>query len=262
LYHYLRRHPQVFMSPRKELHFFGRDITGPPAQAPIKDPAKYAAMFREAGSQPVVGEASPLYLPSAHAVREIRDFCPSARLLASVRSPADVVHSMYTSGFFPEARHLELVAYARLPGVARLACNAGHLRRLLTIFPREQVRIIVFDDLVADPRGVFRDICAFLDIDPAHQPRFTVHNRTRVPRFTAVVRALVGPENRARRLARLLVPPALRPAVRRVVGRLATRPGPSLAPNERRGLQDLFRSEVTDLGALLGRDLSAWSDRS
>ena len=53
LYHYLRGHPQVFMSERKELNFFVEN------DGWVKGTSWYERQFEGAGDAVAVGEATP-----------------------------------------------------------------------------------------------------------------------------------------------------------------------------------------------------------
>jgi len=58
---YLRQHPQVFIPERKEIHYFGSDLT---FTCPRPTAAKYLAYFSPAGEPVASGEASVFYLLS------------------------------------------------------------------------------------------------------------------------------------------------------------------------------------------------------
>src|SRR5688572_20545105 len=87
LYTYLKAHPDVFMSPIKELHYFSTDLFQPAPQAIIRNEGDYMAMFAGAEGQRWVGEASPYYIYSATAPAAIKAFSPDARLVVTLRNP-------------------------------------------------------------------------------------------------------------------------------------------------------------------------------
>lgn len=64
LHTHLSAHPEVHMSPIKELHYFSGDLYLPSPQATIADEASYLDMFSGASGERWVGEASPYYLPT------------------------------------------------------------------------------------------------------------------------------------------------------------------------------------------------------
>ena len=115
------------------------------------------------------------------------------------------------------------------------------LRPYFAAFPHERIRVYLFEDLVADPDPVLRDLFAFLGVDPAHAraPARPV-NVSGVPRNALFAAAVRG----GRRLAPLL------PA--------AGRDRPVLSPEDRRRLVRLYRDDVAELERLLDRPLDRW----
>src|SRR5262245_28683977 len=93
LYHYLRQHPEVFMSPVKEPIYFALGpnlvFTGPAADWVLDQAAKtreeYEALFAGVTNEKAIGEASPRYLASPDAAGRIRETIPEARLVAILR---------------------------------------------------------------------------------------------------------------------------------------------------------------------------------
>ena len=73
LYHYLKQHPQIYMSPVKEPRFFAYEgeqlaFCGPGDQrikdSSITDIDTYQLLFRDVLNETAIGEASPVYLCS------------------------------------------------------------------------------------------------------------------------------------------------------------------------------------------------------
>ena len=66
LYYYLDQHPQIYMCPRKEPHFFqgeGSTFRWPGRRlAPVTDLEDYQALFEGVSDEKAVGEASASYL--------------------------------------------------------------------------------------------------------------------------------------------------------------------------------------------------------
>ena len=283
LYEYLRPHPNIFMPKVKEPHFFAKDLGTYPFIKTLED---YTRLFAAAGSRHLrVGEASVYYLRSTVAIANIREFNPDARLIAMFRNPLEMLHSFHAQllyvaeesesdfetawrlqedrsrgiGLPPRSRGAFLVQYREL---GRFGTQT---ERLLSIFPREQVRLILYDDFAAAPQAVYDDVIEFLGIP--HD------GRTEFPRINEGKRARLDWLRDFYRKP----PPPLRSACRglqRAVGgdRLATgalkgvalnrdKAGrPPLSPEFRAELVEAFRDEVALLGRLLERDLSHWME--
>jgi Sulfotransferase domain len=281
LYEYLRFHPNIYMSSVKEPHFFAKDLGTYPR---IKTLADYEALFAASTPQHrAVGEASVYYLRSSVAIPNIRQYNPDARIIAMFRNPVEMVHSLHSQLLYvaeenvadfetawrlqeqraqglhlpPRSRGQFLLQYAEF---ARFGTQA---ERVLATFPREQVKLILYDDFTASPKRIYDEVIEFLNL-PAD-------GRTEFPRIN---------ENKRARLPWLgnfyrKPPPALRSAFRglkRVVGGvgLATvarkllelnttrERRPPLSASFRAELAATFQDEVACLGRIVGRDLSHW----
>jgi hypothetical protein len=114
LYHYLRQHPQVYMSPKKEPRFFAleaerlyldRTDDQKPLQtlSSVADIEAYRALFEGVSKEVAIGEASHWYLYSPrlreseqHYIPEvIKHYTPSVKLIAVLRNPAERAYSQF-----------------------------------------------------------------------------------------------------------------------------------------------------------------------
>ena len=278
LYEYLRRHPQVFMPALKEPMYFGADLT--PRYRRMSE-TEYLDLFRDARPDQRAGEASPWYLYSTAAPGEIADFAPDARIIVMLRNPIDVMHAQHSQLVFNRREDITDFAAAltaeddrlrgeRVPAGAirpealyyrRSVRFAEQVRHWLSVFGRERVHFIVFDDLVADPRAVYRAVLEFLGVDPTHAVDLSVYNPNRAARSGRVQGALFNPPGPLRglvgRLRRLPLAHRLRDALVGLNSRRAERT--AMDPELRRRLTAELAPQVAELGELVGRDLSAWS---
>jgi hypothetical protein len=282
LYAYLRPHPNIFMSRLKEPHFFATDMGGYPQ---IKTPEDYAGLFAE--STPAhtrVGEASVYYLRSTAAIPNIRNFNPDAKIIAMFRNPVDMVYSLHsqllywseeTEDDFEKAwrlqerrRHgLDLPRTCREPLLvqyAEIGQFGSQTERVLSTFPRAQVKLILYDDFAASPKKIYDEVLTFLDIPNDNRtefPRINDNKRAGMPWLRDFIRKPPSPLRSAvghlkdTLGAEKLV--ALKDKVMDLITVKERRP--PLAPEFRRELVQAFRDEVALLGRILNRDLSHWT---
>jgi len=278
LYEYLRQHPQVFMPFHKEPMYFGADLD---ARYRRMSADEYLRLFADARPGQRVGEASPWYLYSASAAREIEAFSPGAQAIVMLRNPVDVMYAQHSQLLFNQRENLAdfgeaLAAEAdrragrRIPpgALRREALFYRHsvrfaeqLQRYFEVFGRERVHVIVHDDLVADAAGVVRDTFAFLGVDPEVAVDLEIRNPNRRARSGVLQRLIFRPPGPFRRVV-----PLLRrfPLVHRLRDTLVSANSVPVArrpmdPELRRRLTAELEPEVAALGELIGRDLAAWS---
>ena len=276
----LARHPRVFMSARKEPHYFCTDVTAAyeahQTHAPrhlLRDLDSYLKLFAQAGDAQLVGESSVYYLYSEAALRGIRDFAPRAKIVILLREPVEFLHSLHGRLYsmadetqpFERALALEPERRAgrsvpdtvRYPGLlfySDYARFSERVRRWREVFPAEQVGVFLLDDMRASPEPTWNRILDFLELERVPLPADGSKNPTLEARFRWLAhhlrrRWLHGKWNRLdRRLERLNTrnarPRELDPAL---IAELRAR----------------WRPEVEALARLLDRDLlSLWGYRS
>jgi Sulfotransferase domain len=280
---YLADHPEVFFSTPKEPFYFSTDYPGLARLNGVSTEEAYLRLFARAlPRQRVIAEGSTNYLASEVAVGKILEFDPRARFIAMLRNPIDVVHAFHAElvfGYmedvadFAEAWRLQSVRAAgeRIPPACHapqflqyreVARFAPQIERFQAAVPESQRRIVLFDDFAADPGRVYRQILEFLELRDDGRTQFPRVNEARERRLGSVFAWLNDPPSA---LARPVL--ALRQRLRRtrsgwidwVRERFKSyRPRPALASDLREQLRQEFSDEVLELGARIGRDLSAW----
>jgi hypothetical protein len=272
LYHYLNQHPQVYMSPRKEPHFFegmhseyrrpGRRST------PVSGLGEYQALFEGASGEKAIGEASASYLYSPKAPGLIKSSVPDAKLIAILRNPADRAYSNFLHcvqvgreplGSFSEALQAEEGRIRDKWGPLWYYKQKGfyyaQIKRYFDVFSRDQVRVWLYEDLRNDPFQMLREVFRFLGVDESFVPDASIeHNPSGIPRrgkLYTMVRAFTA---RNPVLVEQFVPAGLRGHLK---SRMLVKP-PPFPPEVRRQLVYSYKEDILRLQELIGRDLSAW----
>jgi hypothetical protein len=175
----LQQHPDIFMA-TKELHYFGSDLH---YNAPPRSFENYINYFPKEESQRYIGESSTWYLASHTAAQEIHSFSPKSKIILCLRNPVDWLYSLHS--------HMVYAAYEDTPDFAHALDKeqqrkSGHfppnayppmgvcyrslvqyvtqIQRYRKVFGKENVLIILFDDLKKNPNSVLTEILTFLDL--------------------------------------------------------------------------------------------------
>lgn len=252
--HLLRSHPGVFLpTERKEVAYF--DLFHD------RGTAWYARFFRDAPAGALVGESTPEYLHHREAPARIERELPGARLLVIVRNPIDRAHSEWAHlvGKFAERRCFAEFLRQE-PDVLAKGRYAEQLRRFPRALAEGRVKVLVFEECIADPESASREVAGFLGIGAGGfvadaRPR----NESYVPRFPAAFAALRSCSDwlRARDLD-FAVNAAHRFGVRRLLGSRGR--VPALSPEDRAAYHDFVEAQRQQVEALLGRTVLAWTD--
>ena len=272
LYQYLNQHPQVYMSPRKEPHFFEgmRSEYRRPGRrsVPVSDLAQYQALFAGASDERAIGEASASYLYSPRAPGLIKSSVPDAKLIAILRNPADRAYSNFLYcvqvgreplGSFAEALQAEEARTRDKWGPLWYYKQKGfyyaQVKRYFDTFGRGQVGVWLYEDLRNDPLGTLREVFRFLDIDESFVPDASMeYNPSGVPRVGRLYKGVRTLTARNPALVERVLPARVRGYVKR---RILVKP-PPFPPEVRRQLTDSYGEDILRLQELIGRDLSAW----
>lgn len=257
LWHYLRAHPDVFVPSQKEIYFFDRDHLF------RRGADWYASLFAEAGAKKAIGEATPTYMSSPAAPERMASIVPHARLVAILRNPIDRAYSHYLHArlygmeraTFPEAVARE----RRAPDGSEwlfylpLSRYLPQLERLVKHFPREQLLVLILDDLERDPVQVFKTLCGHLGIDETTIPGNVgeVTNTYRELRLKPLADLIFGSRVWKR------IPKKIQPPIARMFIREGREHEP-MDPSTRAELADYFAADNAALADWLGRDLSMW----
>jgi hypothetical protein len=189
LHHYLGQHPDVFVAPRKETNFFAQESALCFTGDAVTVPEEYEEQFSSAVSQKAVGESSPAYLAVPKAPRRIASLLPNIKLIMILRDPADRAYSHYTMRRAQGREDREtfeevLLEPDRDPehSYTERGFYGLFLERYLKHFPREQLKIFLYEDLTKDTMNVVKECFEFIRVNPNFTPDISKrHNATAKP---------------------------------------------------------------------------------
>jgi len=199
LYHYLRQHPEIYMSPIKETNYFAFDSEfkyKPDEQNKfrIRSFDDYIKLFKHAKLERAIGEASPRYLSTPLSARRIHNLLPDIKLIAILRNPVDRIYSAYLARIrrkreyrnfsdFVESEisnfSYESYVYSNLfPGL-----YYSNLKRYTELFSSDNLKIFIFEDFISDKKNFFARLLKYLDVDTNFAPDFDInYNPSGLPR--------------------------------------------------------------------------------
>ena len=257
LYRYFDAHSRVAMASKSELEFFSAD-------------RNYALGLKHYQSFfPARGEVSPAFLRSPDSATRLRSVAPDARLVALLRNPVDRAFSSWKMQVTKGTETLDFPgALAHTSHYLDFGRYGSQLERVLDSFPREQVFVGFFEDLIRRPGDLFVDLCGFLDIP--HEEHGLIHENTGgMPRNAGIVKVL-NLAFRARARLRTLglgflvdnrrIDRGARVLRNRVAAwnRSPEKAPVTVAPETARKIIEELNPEIEIVERLTGRDLSSW----
>ncbi|ASC69283.1 hypothetical protein XM38_002100 [Halomicronema hongdechloris C2206] len=277
VYHYLKGHPQVYMSPIKEPNFLMRDWQSDPTTRVQRNKGKirtleaYCQLFQASQDEVAIGEASPNYLfHYQSAADQIQKYVPQAKLICILRNPVDRAYSDYLmhlrDAIHDKPRSLsEQIRYrAQQSFIIRKGFYYAPLKHFYTIFGREQLRVYLYDDLCESAVDFMQEIYRFLEVDSSFRPDVSRKAQVAQVPQNQWLNKLLRRENRARRVAATILRPLMSPQARhRLRAQLLNlnskdKSQEPLRPEDRQQLIELYREDILKLQDLVHRDLSSW----
>jgi hypothetical protein len=264
IYHYLKQHPEVYMSPIKDTDFFvheGKNIDD------------YRALFQGFSGEKAIGDVSSRYLYSPQAAERIKYYTPEAKLIAILRNPVERAYSHYYMHVrerrerrtFIEAIDDEKkqVRNNNLSFGQRRYVNLGfyhrHLLPYFDLFDRRQIAIYLFEELKADAKGLMRNIFQFLDVADEFVPDVSIqYHVSGIPK-TKILRPLLWKSPVITALGWHLPSWLHHTALAfREILRSRQLVKPPLSPEIRSSLVFEYREDILLLQELIQKDLSKW----
>jgi hypothetical protein len=212
------------------------------------------------------------------ALKVLSKLDPKPQIVFVLRQPAERIYSLYRFAqqnmavLSPDVAFPEFLAQVEradptLGGRAILLNAVNHsrysqyLRRWIEAMGADRVKVVVFEEMVRQPKRVLSDLCAWFGIEPSVYTDYTFSQRN----------ASVGVQHHRlhylrRRLSRAL-PGALKPKVlRRLYDRINVKPAPrGRSPEDQAAIVRLaaaFSAEIEELSSLTGEDFSSWAQSS
>lgn len=177
LYDLLGQHPQINMHSGKEPSYF---------QGKLSE-QEYLAGFRQ-GDFSYYGDGSVGQMTDSAALKKIKQQTVDPKFIVLARQPVKraISHYYHRVNVGLETRSLDKV----LQNPDDSECYPvfysryrKHLEHLFKVFPPEKVKLIIAEDLYAQPRKVYMDLLEFLQLSPYEpHPEQATTNQGRVPK--------------------------------------------------------------------------------
>ncbi len=279
LYEYLRGHPGIFLPAQKELHFFSApDLlqrpNGPRMRSVLDDivttEAEYRRHFAGMREGQIGGDISPSYLNSEHAPEAICELLGAPKIIILLRNPVDRMFSQYM--------HLRRAAREELSFEDALAAEnersaqgwgdmwlyrhsayaAERVRRYIETFGRDNVLVVISEQMRGDLPATVRTILEFIGVSPDVPLDLTGEfNKSGLPKSKALAKLLDASPFAT--LAKRLVPRRLGSTVKRRLQEMNT--GDRIVLTSERKAQYLgeFADDIRELERVIGRS-TGWID--
>ncbi len=280
LHFYLNQHPEIWMSPDKETGYFSSDERYGIGEA------YYLSLFSKGKNCIYKGESSTAYMMSRKVVERIKKTNVSPKFIFILRNPIDRVISHYNwlvgTGFekrpFDEAflsnKDQEPNSDNSLPFYYHQSCYSRWLKIYSETFKKENIHIVITEDLKTDPFPTVNSCFLFLKVPPLTTIQEINLNKTVMLKNPAIYKKTMRmiskeSDNRAKNIYRKVFPASLRIIIRKMIVKsldflkdevLADQPVDKFSIDKRKWIASFYREDVKNLKTFTGKEFHQWKD--
>lgn len=282
LWYFLKQHPDIFMSEKKEARYFAfidspmnfkgkRDNVY--KSEIIKNFEDYKNLFKDVKEEKAIGEASPIYIYEKQSAKYIKKKLPDVKLIACLRNPADRAFSNYlhmrkdgseNTKDFNKAIMLESKRKKAGYSPRWFYIDRGFyyesLKTYFDLFGKDNIRIYIYDDFKKDGKSVIKDIFRFLDVDDSFEPDSSkIVNESFIPK-SRLLYLLLKYRWKYYKYSKKILPRNIRLRIIREMNSLweKNKLKPSLQDENRKELIEIYREDILKTQQLINKDLSIW----
>ncbi|MGP8213972.1 MAG: sulfotransferase domain-containing protein [Bacteroidia bacterium] len=269
LKNYIGEHPSVLTHPQVEMSYFIDDAEY--ANGYAKAVLHYYRNYEKFRNKKVVAKTASLYTTEA-GVKRLAEHNPDCKIILSMRNPVDRAYSAYFMEYnyanvefpFDEIKELGQKGDKQCTIFNNLLDSgnyAKHLRMIYKYFPKEQVKVILCDDILNNPADVCREIFSWIGVESTFIPEIKVHNPTSLrgsKMYAKFVPAVLKPNSLLRKSVNLLIPPYYNHRIGNIVRRLNKTGGryEAMNPATREYLVDYYRKANKELEEMTGKKVT------
>ena len=182
LHYFLAKHPNITMGDQQEIHFFDDDATF----AATVDYERLHKHYPLVAPSTMAGDCTPSYLYFKPAVERIWNYNPKIKWLVLLRNPVERAFAHWNMQRFKGREPLDFFdavreEKTRIAGAPPIEARrfayvdrgfyAQQLVRLFKFFPREQVKVVKFEEFENKLRETLVSIFSFLGLEPLRSVR-------------------------------------------------------------------------------------------
>jgi hypothetical protein len=199
LFKYLSKHPEIYMPPQKEMHYFDIHIKE-------KSIGWYESHFRNSKSRNLIyGEASPSYCIYPNSIENIYKYKPNIKLIMLLRNPVNRAISHYymevnrgreslsiLEAFEKEQERIANIDQFLLYSYFIRGKYCEQLDRIHKFFSKEQLLTVRLEDLKLNPQLEINKITNFLKVKEFKLDSYPAHFSGKYSKVPNNIKKILG----------------------------------------------------------------------
>lgn len=286
LYHYLNQHPEVYMSPEKEPCYYifkngtpsilGSEINKDVfLRTRIKNEQEYSKQFEGVNMQKAIGEASASYIYVKEAAENINNELPNAKLIVVLRNPVERAYSNFLHcirrGVEPlrdfneyVQSHVEQTRIKNKVGLVLYYIEKGfyfkYLSEYFQLMNKENIKVIVYDELKQNPEKVVETIFNFLGLNQSFKIDVSEHHNVSEKKGLQKNALTDLYKSRSPLMFKIKnwIPRSMGKSVANLLNKNFREDIPQMTDETKTILKSTFLADIENLERLIDKDLSGW----
>jgi hypothetical protein len=272
----LKEHPQICGSIEKETHFFDRP------ENYDKGIDYYQSFFKHCTKSGIKGEFTSTYLDTPfekEVPSHIYEHFPNVKIIVCLRDPIERAYSHYRTNIYNKgflSSYSNFLDASRDRRLADKGFYYKHLKKYFEVFPRENILVLIYEDLKKNPLRFIQGIYSFLGVDSSFVPQ-SLNERVgftgrkiadfKIPFLSFALYKIVRRFNRKSKFFHLIRRTRMRFWYKKVIVwnrkvKLENNAKPSrkkmVSPEVQNKLYEVYKDDIYKLELLLSKDLSHW----
>ena len=281
LFYYLKQHPAIYLPVRKELHYFSynhlvKRLNGPGDRDALVQLCSsrndYESHYRNAGAEKAIGEVSPSYLYYSDVAQTIRNTLGPVKIIVLLRNPVERAYSQYMHLVRDQREKLSFYesllaekqrkkdGWSDIWLYAETSLYSKNIKQYISIFGRENVNILFFDDFVANTEKIMIEIFSYLNIDSQVKCDVKkIYNKTGEIRIESIA-LFLSKQSKFKSYIKIFIPETLRIYIRLAALNWNTGAKPKIDKQSFDYLARFFSKDISKLEEIIGHDLD-WPNK-
>lgn len=264
----LKQHPQVFVPYQKEINFF--DSTQKKSNY-SQGLSWYSKYFNKAKKEKLKGEFTTHYLFYPESASLIKKHFPKIKIIVCLRRPEDMVYSFYwwrKANFLGSAEQDSFEKAIKFDKeFIQRAKYYLQLKKYYDLFPKENIFIILFDNIQSQPLFVIKELFKFLNINTDFCPTLvrTKINKSKTIRYPFLSKTITSiykflELSNCDRLVNTIISNKRISKFYTLINKKNFN-YPPMNKTTRKDLQKIFYNDILELEKLINKDLTNWKTK-
>jgi hypothetical protein len=168
IYNWMEQHPQISTSSEMELNFFNNHYD--------HGYNWYERKFLKKKRTLMSGEMSSSYIYDLSVPKKVFEYSNDMKIILSVRNPIDRLisayrHDIQIGNIILDGEYSIKKGIKNNPTYLEYGLYAKYLKEWLKVFPKENISVIIFEEMIKRPHESYLNLCEFLKIDNSFRPQ-------------------------------------------------------------------------------------------